>query len=201
MTPAFSAIAIVWVASLQAAVYFNVVVSTPVLRVRVRESTENRWQLRLRRTGIQRSTRYLYLVKLRTAKQNMLTGYEPQELVSDERQGVKPRPSLWFSVSRLRPHLLLHVHRFFLPLFLSSGDVYLHPPPVYRHRLLQDLPCVACVQLTFLRPCGTSPTMPARSPQSVVDMWREHVRIIVLNSVPEVCRVKDRFFRWFCCAV
>ncbi|CBJ29216.1 hypothetical protein Esi_0138_0053 [Ectocarpus siliculosus] len=44
-------------------------------------------------------------------------------------------------------------------------------------------PCVASVRLTFLRPCGTS--VPPRSPQSVLDLWREHVRVIVLNSVPE----------------
>ncbi|CAM9746671.1 unnamed protein product, partial [Scytosiphon promiscuus] len=45
-------------------------------------------------------------------------------------------------------------------------------------------PCVACVRLTFLRPCGTCSSSQPLSPQSVLDMWREHVRVIVLNSVP-----------------
>ncbi|CAB1101101.1 unnamed protein product [Ectocarpus sp. CCAP 1310/34] len=56
------------------------------------------------------------------------------------------------------------------------------PPPPFPSP--QNEPCVASVRLTFLRPCGTS--VPPRSPQSVLDLWREHVRVIVLNSVPEV---------------
>lgn len=57
---------------------------------------------------------------------------------------------------------------------------------------------MACVRLTFLRPCGTSMTLPHRqlSPQSVLDMWREHVRQVVLDSVPEVCMCMQCSLVW-----
>lgn len=55
-----------------------------------------------------------------------------------------------------------------------------------RLSFLQDQLRVSCIRLTFLRPCGTSPSLPTWSPQSVLDHWRERVRVIVLQSVPEV---------------
>ncbi|CAN0429170.1 unnamed protein product, partial [Laminaria digitata] len=52
----------------------------------------------------------------------------------------------------------------------------------------RDMPFVACVRLTFLRPTGTCSSIPAPSRQSVMDLWREHVRVLVLDSVPESAR-------------